>query len=158
MIHERYVLTAAHCTASITAAQLSKHFVVLGAHYRNATNPLRVAIRSVIVHSQFNSETYENDISLLELSQPVDLNNSKLGFICLPPNSTSTYPDEPLNATAIGWGRLQQGGVSSNTLQQVGLPIISSNNSYCVNVVVSNTIQFCAGFIEGGKDTCQGDR
>lgn len=158
MIHPKYVLTAAHCTSSILQSQLARYFVVLGAQYKNATNPMRFSIRSVIVHSQYNSETYENDISLLELSESVTIDNLYVGTICLPPNGVFSYPNDSMNATAIGWGRLQQGGVSSNTLQQVQLPIISYNNSYCANVVVNDSLQFCAGFIDGGKDTCQGDR
>lgn len=63
-----------------------------------------------------------------------------------------------MNGTAIGWGRLEQGGLSSYTLQQVQLPIISYTNQYCHNVANNDMIQFCAGLIEGGKDTCQGDR
>ena len=63
-----------------------------------------------------------------------------------------------MNATAIGWRRLKQGGTSSYTLQQVELPIISNANTYCYNVVYNDLMQFCAGFTQGGKDTCQGDR
>lgn len=158
LIHPKYVLTAAHCTSGITQYQLSRYFVVLGAQYKNATNPMRFRIRSITVHSGYNSDTYENDISLLELSQPVNIDNLYIGLVCLPPNGVLTYPNEFMNGIAIGWGRLEAGGISSNTLQQVQLPILSYNNSYCTNVVVNDSLQFCAGFIEGGKDTCQGDR
>ncbi|CAF4939328.1 unnamed protein product, partial [Rotaria sp. Silwood2] len=123
----------------------------------NDTNPIRITIKSVILHDEFNGDTYENDIALLELTNNVYFNDSNIGFICLPQNNMSTYPYESMNGTVIGWGRLQQDGLSSYTLQQVELPIISYTNKYCRNVVNYNIIQFCAGFIEGGKDTCQGD-
>lgn len=117
-----------------------------------------MTIKSAIIHSQYNSDTYENDIALLELAYAVNFNDSNNGFICLPPSNILTYPNEPLNGTAIGWGRLEQDGTSSYTLQQVQLPIISNTNEYCSNVVDDDSVQFCAGYIAGGKDTCQGDR
>lgn len=158
LISNTYVLTAAHCTASITAALLPNYFVVVGAQYRNDTNPVRLTVKSLIIHELYNDSTYENDIALWELSAPVDFSNSKNGFICLPPNGVVTYPTDAMSATAIGWGRLTEGGSSSYTLQQVQLPIVSYSNQYCANVVANNSLQFCAGLIAGGKDTCQGDR
>lgn len=88
----------------------------------------------------------------------VDFNDPNVGFICLPPNDKPTYPYDTMIGTAIGWGNLEQGGSLSYTLQQVQLPIISYTNKYCSNVLNNNVTQFCAGYIEGGKDTCQGDR
>ncbi|CAF2997190.1 unnamed protein product [Rotaria sp. Silwood2] len=157
LINSKYVLTAAHCFQTIKSSQLSNYFIVIGAQYKNDTNPIRITIKSVILHDEFNGDTYENDIALLELTNNVYFNDSNIGFICLPDNNMSTYPYESMNGTVIGWGRLQQDGLSSYTLQQVELPIISYTNKYCRNVVNDNIIQFCAGFIEGGKDTCQGD-
>jgi hypothetical protein len=95
---------------------------------------------------------------LIELSYKVDLNNSNIGFICLPQNNISTYPYEQMNGIAIGWGRLQETSSLSYTLQQVQLPIISNRNQFCMQQTSDDRIQFCAGFIRGGKDTCQGDR
>jgi trypsin len=158
LINDEYVLTAAHCFYSVTSSQLSNYFVVVGAQYRNDTNPVRFTIKSVIIHNKYNPTTYENDIALLKLTYKVDLSDSKIGFICLPPKNILTYPNQSMNATAIGWGRLEQDGLSSYTLQQVQLPIIPYTNKYCSDVAYNDSIQFCAGFIQGGKDTCQGDR
>ncbi len=119
---------------------------------------MRYTIKSVIIHDQYNDKTYENDICLLELAYEVNFNDSKVGFICLPPSNIPTYPDAPMNGTAIGWGQLEQGGLSPYALQQVQLPIISYSNQYCANNVANDSLQFCAGLIQGGKDTCQGDR
>jgi hypothetical protein len=63
-----------------------------------------------------------------------------------------------MNATAIGWGTLEEDGSLSYTLQQVQLPIIPYTNEYCHDDVHNDLLQLCAGFIQGGKDTCQGDR
>ncbi|CAF3563984.1 unnamed protein product [Adineta steineri] len=157
LISDRYVLTAAHCFYNIKPSQYPLYFVVVGAQYRNDTNPVRLTIKSVIIHSKYDPSTYENDITLLELTYRVDLTDPKIGFICLPPSNVLTYPDASINATAIGWGKLQQSGSSSYTLQQVQLPIIDYTNQYCFSAVYDSSVQFCAGFIQGGKDTCQGD-
>jgi secreted trypsin-like serine protease len=130
----------------------------MGAQYINDTNPVRFTIKSVIIHDQYNSKTHENDIALLELTHRVNLSDSNIGFICLPPNNISTYPNASMNATAIGWGTLEEDGSLSYTLQQVQLPIIPYTNEYCHDDVHNDLLQLCAGFNQGGKDTCQGDR
>jgi secreted trypsin-like serine protease len=158
LINDKYVLTAAHCVSSIKVVQLPDYFVVVGAQYKNDTNPVRFKFNAIFVHPKYNDETYDNDIALIELAYRVDFNDSKAGFICLPPSNQVTYPYAGMNATAVGWGRLEQAGTSSYSLQQVQLPILPYTNQYCYSVVQNDTIQFCAGFVEGGKDTCQGDR
>lgn len=63
-----------------------------------------------------------------------------------------------------GWGRLKEGGKSSNVLQELQLPIL--DNSECKeqyrkqNKLYSEE-QFgdaviCAGNLAGGQDSCQG--
>ncbi|CAF3165661.1 unnamed protein product [Rotaria socialis] len=157
LISSKYVLTAAHCFATVSASQLRKYFVVIGAVYINDTNEQRYKIKTATVHPNYNATTYGNDIALLELQDHVDFSDPRVGFICLPPNSLSTYPSEPLIGFAVGWGLLTEGGLPSYTLQQVELPIISDTNKFCQNLVADDAVQFCAGYLSGTKDTCQGD-
>ncbi|CAF1574708.1 unnamed protein product, partial [Adineta ricciae] len=105
LINEKYVLTAAHCFSNMKDSQLSNYFAVIGAIYSNDTNPVRVGFKSMILHENYNGNTYENDIALLELNYSVSFSDSRIGFICLPPNNQVTYPYSGMNATAIGWGR-----------------------------------------------------
>jgi trypsin len=63
-----------------------------------------------------------------------------------------------MNGIAAGWGRLSENGSASYTLQQIQLPIISKSNQFCIQQISDDILQFCAGFIQGGRDTCQGDR
>lgn len=158
LISSKYVLTAAHCFKTVTPSEVPNYFVVIGAVYRNDTNYPRFTIESIIKHENFNPETFENDITLLELTFHVDFNNPQYGFICLPMSDSMSYPDVPLVGVAAGWGLLNQSGEASYTLQQVQLPIISNTNESCQKVIHNTMIQLCAGYIEGGKDTCQGDR
>ncbi|CAF1039748.1 unnamed protein product [Adineta steineri] len=158
LIHEKYVLTAAHCAYDMMDGSLiSNYFVVVGAHYINDTNPIRFKIKSVRLHKQYDDDLYSYDIALLELSHKVDLTNSNVGLICLPSTNNSLYPYEQMNSIVIGWGRLAENGPTSYELQQVQLPIISNRNEFCMKQISDEFIQFCAGFIEGQKDACQGD-
>ena len=158
LINSRFVLSAAHCFFDIDPATLENYFVVVGAQYLNDTNPVRYQIKSLIMHEQFDDDQYLNDIALIELSSPVNLNDSKVGFICLTPKNISTYPYEGMSGFAAGWGRLAENSSVSFTLQQVQLPIVANANPFCAKQISNPRLQFCAGFNEGGKDTCQGDR
>ncbi|CAF1574303.1 unnamed protein product, partial [Adineta steineri] len=158
LIHEKYVLTAAHCAYDMMDGSLiSNYFIVVGTHYINDTNPIRFKIKSVRLHKQYDDDLYSYDIALLELSHKVDLTNANVGLICLPSTNNSLYPYEQMNSIVIGWGRLAENGPASYELQQVQLPIISNRNEFCMKQISDEFIQFCAGFIEGQKDACQGD-
>lgn len=86
--------------------------------------------------------------------------------ICVPVN-------EPIRTRAFvgyqpfvaGWGRLQEGGKSSNVLQELQLPVL--DNSECKEqyrkqgkLISENQFAdavICAGVLTGGHDSCQGD-
>lgn len=63
------------------------------------------------------------------------------------------------DAIVAGWGLIKEGGVTSNYLQEVTVPIIT--NQQCRNTRYKNKIydvMLCAGLVkQGGKDACQGD-
>lgn len=56
-----------------------------------------------------------------------------------------------------GWGALSEGGPISKSLQEVFIPIISNNEcrmtKYPARKITDNML--CAGYKEGGKDSCQ---
>lgn len=86
--------------------------------------------------------------------------------VCLP-------VDEPIrtrsfvgyNPFVAGWGRLQEGGKSSNVLQELQIPILENaecKEQYRKQGKLITENQFgdaviCAGYLEGGRDSCQGD-
>ncbi|XP_064864048.1 trypsin-1-like [Oncorhynchus nerka] len=83
---------------------------------------------------------------LIKLSKPTTL-NTYVQPVALP---TSCAPAGTM-CTVSGWGNTRP--ADSNNLQCLNLPILSfndCNNSYSGAV-------FCAGYMEGGKDSCQGD-
>ena len=94
-----------------------------------------------------------NDIALLELS--VDIGDSSNQIVI----SFNDVADGKL-VTVTGWGTLSEGGSSPKELHEVQVPII--NNDVCASMLPSadelhRNEMFCAGYQQGGKDSCQGD-
>lgn len=64
-----------------------------------------------------------------------------------------------------GWGRLQEGGKTSNILQELQLPVLANadcEDRYQKQGKLKSENQFgdaviCAGVLTGGQDSCQGD-
>ncbi len=148
LVGDHWVLTAAHCKV-----RLSDH-VIIGRH-NLSTNEGRVFnIKKVINHCNYNPQTNDSDFALVELEP-------QSGFTL--PESVGLIDRQDTNAqpgdssTIIGWGHLQEGGSSSDKLQQVSVPIVS--NAKCGNSYPGQISKnmLCAGRPEGGQDSCQGD-
>ena len=58
-----------------------------------------------VVHPHYNFFTYENDLALVQLDEPIDF-QPHVGPICLPPENIDLLGK---NATVTGWGRLSEG-------------------------------------------------
>ena len=82
------------------------------------------------------------------------LNTSIYVPACLP-SSDADYVDK--NVWVVGWGRTQEGGQVSDTLQE--LQIQAVDDATCYSAMSGQTFaneNICAGG-EAGKDGCQGD-
>ncbi|CAL4122433.1 unnamed protein product, partial [Meganyctiphanes norvegica] len=159
IIHERFVLTAAHCVAIMDGSEV----VVIGEHTWSDSNESTiketVTIEEIIRNQDYNPSTMENDMALLKLSRPLTFgSNNKVAPVC-PPESGKLYSN--INAIVTGWGTTESGGSISDTLLEVIVPTMP--NSDCqdnYDVYGSDEItddMICAGLPEGGKDSCQGD-
>jgi trypsin len=149
------IITAAHCiigsdsawTAKVHRHDLSK------AEYLESGKTYKVVKR--IPHPKYNTTSSVNDIAIWKLDAPkgsrtnVEIDTGKLGT------------DTEGLLSAIGWGRTSSGGIASNKLLEVKLPIFKyeqcSVNYAKMKAEVDQDTQLCAGFPEGKKDTCQGD-
>ena len=159
LISATQVLTAAHCLSDLHPVYLNNYVVVVAAHYSNDTNAKRFQVKSIRFHYDYDENSYLNDIALVELSTPVDLTDPRIGIICLPrTENPSNYPTIGEKGFIAGWGQVHEDRPMSSTLQQAEIPIISNSNPFCSEYIVDRRLQVCAGLIEGGRDTCQGDR
>ena len=66
---------------------------------------LERSVKQKIVHPKYNFFTYENDLALVQLEQPIDF-LPHISPICLPPDNIELLGR---NATVTGWGRLSEG-------------------------------------------------
>nr|CAD7200078.1 unnamed protein product [Timema douglasi] len=123
--------------------------------------PVDYSVAEVIRHPDYKSSTHYNDIGLLRLSRPAEL-NSFVRPACL-------YSKNMFNVnktTAIGWGNIDFAEDPSDILLKVSLSIIPNNQCNQMYHSESKTNELaqgilpsmlCAGELAGGKDTCQGD-
>lgn len=156
LIHPQWVVTAAHCLKEDPLID-----VVVGTDnlYDSPDMYERIPVIKKIVHPHYNSRNFhDNDIALLRLAQ-----SSSAPTIAW--DQISLAQDGAVGRVA-GWGAIDPYGerLPAN-LMEVRLPIIS--NALCNHTfqdyfslgnrtIISNNM-FCAGYAEGGKDSCIGD-
>ncbi len=148
LIGSQWIMTAAHCVEGLRPDQLE---VFIGDINLLSEQASRVAVQAIHVHSGYASQGAP-DAALLQLQQPLGFTPLPL----LPAGSGLEAAGTPV--TVIGWGQLSETGGSSNLLQEVDLSVIS--DSLCRSVYGNNvnfTYEICAGYLEGGKDSCFGD-
>ncbi|VEN37287.1 unnamed protein product [Callosobruchus maculatus] len=150
ILDQNFVLTAAHCVIRETKESIT---IRVGSSYRDKGGKV-FSVTKIFMHPDFDEETYNYDISVIQLSEPLEFGTGirKVGL----PSEGTVIPDG-LAASATGWGKLYEEGPMANVLQEVDLPTItkSSCEKYYENVLTDT--MFCAGFEQGGKDTCVGD-
>ncbi|CAF3433076.1 unnamed protein product [Rotaria sp. Silwood1] len=155
LISSTLILTAAHCLMSIKS--LASLNINAGSTYLSIIHQQR-KVSQIYIHQYYDSNTFVNDIAIIRLSSPINMNDRSIALICLPSAKTIYYPPTDTTVVAIGWGVLSSGNkVPSDSLQQVTLKTLSKTSINCRTVIHNNTIQFCSGVPGGGKDTCQGD-
>ncbi|NXR25852.1 C1R protein, partial [Cinclus mexicanus] len=173
LLGDRWILTAAHTIFpkggvrnNVSLEQLAEEADIFLGHtnvedlHKMGNHP----VRRIFIHPDFNPKDEHNfngDIALLELKNPVTLGPTLLP-ICLPdPTNTSFYTHGHMGYVS-GFG-VDKNRISSN-LKYVSLPAVArekcqswlDSNKKGIPMVFSENM-FCAGFLEGKQDTCQGD-
>lgn len=152
LINNQWILSAAHCFSASTSA--SSVTVYLGLETTTPdSNSVRRGASQIIRHPDYNEDTNDNDMALVQLDSTVEFTDY-IRPVCLAAPG-SVFPAGQ-DCWATGWGTLEEGGDIANTLQEVDVPIVSNDDcrsSY--STLTDNMI--CAGLTDGGKDSCQGD-
>jgi secreted trypsin-like serine protease len=154
IVDNSWVVTAGHCCDGQSASRLG---VRVGSHnlYSEDADQMDFAVKTVLLHEEYDDWNIENDICLLELDGSATY-GSHVGAISLP------YDGEEYTSgtscTVSGWGTTSEGGSLASVLQKVSVPVVSDDDcrdAYGQTSITDSMI--CAGLDAGGKDSCQGD-
>ncbi|KAM6199049.1 mannan-binding lectin serine protease 1 [Sarcoramphus papa] len=180
LLSDSWVLTAAHVLRSQrrdkTVIPVSKEHVTvyLALHdVRNKMEAINRTVERIILHEEFDIQNYNHDIALVKLKEKVTIGNYVMP-VCLPQFEHELEGPHPNTLGLVaGWGisnpnitvdEIISSGMRtlSDILQYVKLPVVlhaeckTSYESRSGNYSVTENM-FCAGYYEGGKDTCLGD-
>ncbi|XP_048458511.1 coagulation factor IX-like [Rhincodon typus] len=156
LLNPQWVVTAAHC---LHGKKLELFHIIAGEHLletEEGTEQVRNASR-MILHERYNAETIDSDIALLQLSDPIELDDYAVP-ICL---AERDFVLRELNrirySTVTGWGRLYGAGIIASTLQKLQIPKVRT--SECRRTTEREITQnmFCAGYQDAMLDSCRGD-
>ncbi|RVE70071.1 hypothetical protein OJAV_G00083710 [Oryzias javanicus] len=152
LINDQWVLSAAHCFSSNSTTNVMVHLGRINAQGPNPNEASR-SVSKIIVNPNYDSQSQNNDLSLLKLASPVTFNDY-ISPVCLAAKGSVIPADT--SSWVAGFGTLSSGGSLAQTLQEVNVPIVS--NTQCNSAYGGITGQMiCAGLTVGGKDSCQGD-
>ncbi|MFW8591920.1 trypsin-like serine protease [Glaciecola sp. 2405UD65-10] len=154
----RYVLTAAHCVRDTLPEEIN---VWIGGHdIRIASEGTRVAVNEIYMHEEYDADSYNKDIAILELESEV---TNATPILMMTPEIEATLQEGDL-LTIMGWGNTDtstQMGDYPSELMDTQIPLY--NRAACEEAYSENgqttitEFMMCAGFEQGGQDTCQGD-
>uniref|UniRef100_A0A668VU91 trypsin n=1 Tax=Oreochromis aureus TaxID=47969 RepID=A0A668VU91_OREAU len=144
LISDEWVLSAAHCKPN------SNLEIRLGEHdiWEPDGTDQHIMSAEFIRHPDYDSRTQDSDIMLIKLSRPAALNSyvrpavlpsrcarSQDGGIFVPAmRAVTRYPD---------------------TLQCLEVPLLSDDTCFNAYPFQITENMICAGYLEGGKDSCQ---
>ncbi len=159
LIADRWLLSAAHCFVDSETGQptdVDDLAFLIDTLDITGDDGIFAAIAQVIIHPAYSVETDSNDIALIQLAAPVNIEPIAI------PQVSGLFPQVGETSTVTGWGATSEGGQISPILQEVDLPIVSHGacapfyENSAVNL--QQELAVCAGgFRTGGLDSCQGD-
>ncbi|ODM99663.1 Transmembrane protease serine 9 [Orchesella cincta] len=150
-----FVLTAAHC---VKAYKFPSRFTVVAGENDLGTlsgNEQGRTVTKIFVHRRYNYRTFANDIALLAIDKPFEVNDY-VSPIPLPKQGQTTTGE----VIVSGWGDTTPIGFESRYLKKVTIAVI--NNLAC-KIFYASRLHFvtnsmlCAGRLIGFSDSCDGD-
>ncbi|CAG7834824.1 unnamed protein product [Allacma fusca] len=183
VINSHYVLTAAHCfwfakiapqqievllrshemdfidqSSTKPKSEIMKELIATARRIDEAEKTQRFKVVAIKNHPLFTTE-FDFDVALLRLDRPVNFTGpNRTTTICLP---KFDYKNTYLGAKSqvAGWGLMDEvGNASSQFLQKLEVPVLNLDD--CRRVLPKSLIterMLCAGYMEGGRDSCKGD-
>ena len=150
---DKYVITAAHCPDGYDASQLWVGVGETSLDEDFEAKSFTLGVAKIKQHPNYNRSTFQNDIAVLELVEPVSLTEyPNIKPACLP-EAGALFPGE---AIVSGWGSVASGSHLTAYLNEVGVTVFADGDCGSMNSEMTEDM-ICAGLEKGGKDACQGD-
>ncbi len=157
LISSTWVLTAAHCMVNENSTFLPSEISIL-AGTTDLKSPVTnlTAVSQVIVHQGYRGVVFGDDIALLQLAEPAPAPAIAMNTAVLTANE---------NSFVVGWGSKTDisadgSGTFPSILQSARVPIQLATECAALPGqyrFVNAETQICAGFAQGGVDSCSGD-
>ena len=150
------IVTAAHCVVDggITADP-SEVRVVTGQAVLNTSVRTAVSVAAVIVHPDYDEATFDSDIAVLRLSEPIALTEGVQEAIPLQSTTLGST-----TARISGWGNTSTTGFSYPTAMRIAT-VSTVADGPCGSAYTADyfnaTTMLCAVGTGFTTDTCQGD-
>lgn len=158
LISTTLVLTAGHCMFLSGSAIQPWTITVVGGivNLINETSTRqKSSVASIRIHPEFDLQNLYNDVAILQLSESFTF-TPELHSVPL----TGNPPVPNTICQVSGWGYPSSDiPIVSPDLMYVDLPIrsVKECRELLENVTDLPSGMYCAGYLEGGKDACQGD-
>lgn len=156
LISREWVLTAAHCTSPGNVAKGIN--VMVGSLDLLDPGAIHIPVVDVIRHPNFDPSTLDNDVAILRLATPAP---ESLPLLKLADETLMESQGIPGTlATVSGWGSINDEATFVQELQSVDVPIVALDecrSSYEEIGLTLGDSMICAGYPEGGRDSCSGD-
>uniref|UniRef100_G3QLN3 Peptidase S1 domain-containing protein n=1 Tax=Gorilla gorilla gorilla TaxID=9595 RepID=G3QLN3_GORGO len=152
LVAERWLLSAAHCFDVYGDPKQWAAF--LGTPFLSGAEGQLERVARIYKHPFYNLYTLDYDVALLELAGPV--RRSRLVRpICLP--EPAPRPPDGTRCVITGWGSVREGGSMARQLQKAAVRLLSEQTCRRFYPVQISSRMLCAGFPQGGVDSCSGD-
>ena len=156
LITSRIVITAAHCVREGTTVDPADVDVVVGrTTLSSGGQGTEIPVEDVAYRSNYSAATSANDVGYLVLSAASSQTPIKIAG----PDETPLW--EPGRLVDVsGWGSTSEVGGTVDTLRAATVQMISDSDCGSSGVYGTDfkpASMVCAGYMEGGVDTCYGD-
>ncbi|XP_067298450.1 coagulation factor X [Pseudorasbora parva] len=154
ILNQHFILSAAHCMNQSLSTR-----VILGEYNTlvKEGNEVIHDVDQILIHKNYISDTYHNDIALIKLSRPITFTPFIIPA-CLP---ESVFAEQVLmrqeEGMVSGFGRVREGGLQSTVLQKLMVPYVDRAKCMESSKFKITPRMFCAGYDQEEKDACQGD-
>lgn len=149
LVSEYYVISAAHCFD-----KKKEHIKAVGGATSSYKDPgtAQSDIKMFIIHKQYNPKTYNKDIAVIRLKQPL------VGPLIKPISMDCDGWNDKSVVKLFGWGKTNETEeVISAQLQTVNVNIVTHGWCKWLYLKTRNITDFMFCAAAKGKDTCQGD-